>query len=373
MWFFKKSRTRKVHIAGKEVDINVIYNPRKLRSYAKDFKRNLSYEPQTKALAEKVGPDFVINIFDAVIERVLKEDPSLILTDPFSVNLGIRKMGFHTAGFYEGGISSPPCAFININSVLFELSFFSATDRIRADPEFFHTFLSDSKFMRYVEGTIRHELRHHSEAERFRLERRAQKKFSSKLMPYICYALDVATEVRGEAVTTFESELLSGSTKVKTFDVKDLMKAFRVSDIQSINHCLNLNCQHQMALLMSYIIALNYLKTEHRSEWAQWANKAAKRINKLLSKEKNVRLEILPEKEIKMVVDHMEKMSMEEYFQEYEKACKRLGISGKNRFLTWRNYKKAMHHAYEIDMMFARRRGFLPNLVKGIIKKYFFG
>jgi hypothetical protein len=372
MWFMKKSYTKKVKIDGKEVDIHIIYNAGKIKSYTTSFKKNLYHEPQTKVYAEKIHPDFILDFLGALTEKVLEDDPSLIVTDPFAINLGLRKLDSHIAGRYHGDISSLPCAFITLNSRSFEMDFFAMMEHIRSNPDKFNTFRSESNFADHLGDTIRHELRHHLEKARFIADGRAQEKYRSTLMTRLYNISYLATAVRREAVTTFESKI-DERYPLNALELRRLMEVFTTISLINIDTYLKYCYQHNMAMLMSYIIALNYLKSKKDVEFAQWANKAAKKINKYLSKDRGIYLEPFPEKDIQMVVDHIKEMSVEEYFQEYEKACKKLGISGKNRFLTWRNYKKAMKWAYDIDMMFARRRGFLPNLVKGIVKKYFFG
>jgi hypothetical protein len=370
----QKSFTKEVKLHGKEVDINIVYDPKEVLEFT-DVLRQALYRAQSADVlpgTEKAGAEVIVHFCSDLIEQSLKDDPSLIPTDPFSVNMKIGDLPSRISLAYDHRISSPPCAFI-----LGNIAFFDNTFRILAEKSGGDTKLLNSEALKHLKAVIKHELRHHSEARLFKYDDAALERFRENNMSHIVAVVKAAAEVRIEAVAVFESDLLIGKDMILPWDnshIREFMKAFRKADLEKLVEYVHLKFHHTVAIVMSYIVALDHLKSKAELvESREWLNRSAKRLDSELKEADQIRLAPFPRKLIRKAAMHMTKMNTEEFLREYERACKRLGISRRNRLITWKAYKKAVHKAYKKELKMIEKSGFFPKLVVKALKKFFFG
>jgi hypothetical protein len=141
-------------------------------------------------------------------------------------------------------------------------------------------------------------------------------------------------------------------------------KAEAVLNLLRISH-------YDVAIMMSFTIILDHMKRNTGDQTVrQTLNDAAKKTNEALSKHTNIQLPGLPEHDARREVEYIGSLSTEEFMRQYEIACKRLGISRKNRLLTLTAYQKGIQKAYKIYVSDMEEHGFMTKWAELTLRKF---
>ncbi|MBW2964035.1 hypothetical protein KY363_01120 [Candidatus Woesearchaeota archaeon] len=380
----KKSKTSHLNLHGIEIDINMVFDPKATKSFAlkiSDFvhrRFSVSYlVEKSKGESKRLVPFDEDHLLDMCIDsctELLSKHPEFITAHKFSLNVKICSGSAASAATYNAGISSEPCAFIELNLDYINHLYESISAELAKQGGSSEPLLTRASpyVQQELESSIRHELRHHTERTLINETDLKKKDIFRKtgvngtLMTWVYIQ---ASKVRIEAVTTFESRFRSHRPTVNLRHIRmlmDSMEKVESLDISTIMRSDTSAFAYDMGVLMSFIISLDfYKKVTDDQESRRGANQIAEFIDTEMTRNKDwIDLPQIPPEYVHYTVDHLSKMSMEEFFREYEKACKRLGFSEKNILLSWTNYRKCMKRSYQAYIKKVASEGFISRLIE---------
>ncbi|MFC1691153.1 hypothetical protein ACFL0W_03130 [Nanoarchaeota archaeon] len=364
----KKAVSRELKVHGKHVKLNVLFNPAELemvKEIAGIFFRTNRLEIIESELDDVVSVDAILEMALDALQNVLETEPSLVITDYFSVNLAItNKMNEKFFGQYFSGISFSSCAFIGVNGNLIADHFLHSLKKFEDDTKKVHEAMFHE--LRYI---LNHELRHHFESRiinnKVKTSKNILKRERNVLPVFHVYIL--AARVREEGVTTFEGMLKKGKFTFKMDNLRKLIDGLRnIKDIRLLNSLSISRVPYDAGSAMCLMIALNYLRKNSAEQEKAEIYHVIRHIDEVMDSPDKFTL-ILSKETIRKCLLVLSKLSMEEFFKEYEKACKKLKLSKAKRLITWRKYRQVMKKAYKESLELIEIGGFsVDSIIKEI-------
>ena len=368
-----KIHGKEVHISVNYTDVAVFSNATKELAVGLGKYANLATEVLGQ-LDKKEAPTATIPHLDGMIlhlcvsaaKKVLTDNPSFITADHFSLSIAVgpRIIPRALLGIYKSALSSPAAALIKINLDTLQAQILDTIgNAITRNPKLGIHFqeMVEQAGVYMLEQLLLHELYHHKELDLHANEVRAMRHLIKNKVPAPMIIITIlAAKVRTEAVATFQEVMGRTGKRIKHEDISFFMKA--LDDLDSVPESWLIKMftavPYELGVLMCCIILLDYGKKRCDAKGRQMLNKAADQINSLLSQGKDIDLSPTAPQVVREVANHISSMNTEQFMIAYERACKRLGISRKNRLLTWTNYRKAVGKAQKKYLKLMEENGF---------------